>query len=317
MATIPLRKAVVACLKATTETRLTAREIANWIFTNYPNEAAEKLRKSTSLRNEADLLQQIVAEIGANRPKFQIQHPELKTNEDRPRKYWWSANEHSVLTSSETSILPEKTESDDSVPTENTLSESQLYPILVQFLWAELGLYSKRIDEKRSSNKSGPKGNHWLFPDLVSMEDLSKDWTQGVRDCVAQIGAQKVRLWSFEVKIAISRANVRECYFQTVSNSSWANLAYLVASQIEGSRTMAELRMLAALHGVGVILLDPANPSESQIVIPAIERENVDWSTASRLSAENPDFDEVVTLVRQFHQTGDPRPKDWDSSGLP
>ena len=316
MTTLKLRQSVFDCLKSANGARMTAREIANWIYEKFPNEAEEKLQKSAALKTVADLLQQIVAEIGANRPKWEANHFELRTNEDRPRKYWWSmidgpqelANRSINVVVSEAHALTTE---------EAGVSETHLYPMLTQFLWTELGIYSKRIDEKKASNRAGPKGNHWLFPDLVSMEDLSKGWTQGVRDCVAQIGGQKVRLWSFEVKIVVSRSNVRECYFQTVSNSSWANLAYLVASQIEGNGTMDELRMLASLHGVGVILLNSNNPTESQIIIPAIERKNVDWSTASRLSSENPDFLEVVKLVRQFHQTGDPRPRDWDSSGLP
>jgi hypothetical protein len=105
---------------------------------------------------------------------------------------------------------------------------------------------------------------------------------------------------------------VREAFFQTVSNSSWANFGYLVASEIEGEETERELRMLSSLHGIGIIRLDTDEPVESTIVIPARERAEIDWSNCNRLAEENADFHKVLELVRQFHQTGDPRERDWD-----
>lgn len=46
---------------------------------------------------------------------------------------------------------------------EAKIGEHGLYPLLSSYLWAEFGLYSKRIDEKRSSNKRGPNGMNALF----------------------------------------------------------------------------------------------------------------------------------------------------------
>lgn len=184
--------------------------------------------------------------------------------------------------------------------------------MLSSYLWAEFGVYSKRIDEKRSSNKRGPNGNRWLYPDLVGMEDLGADWHQEVKDCVNQYSDKRTKLWSFEVKLLINRSNVRECFFQSVSNSSWSNFGYLVAAEIEGQDTLKELRMLFAAHGIGLIKLDVENPSESQVLIPARERGEIDWDTANRLATENKDFLEYVKLVKQFYQTGEARPADWD-----
>ena len=124
-----------------------------------------------------------------------------------------------------------------------------------------------------------------------------------------QYSDKKTKLWSFEVKILINRSNVREVFFQAVSNSSWANFGYLVASEIEGAD---KLRMLASLHGIGFIRLDAENPSESQIMIPAKERNDVDWDTANRLTEENKDFLDYIKLIRQFYQTGENRQSDWD-----
>ncbi|MCZ2158768.1 hypothetical protein NPX99_05720 [Bartonella sp. 220] len=123
---------------------------------------------------------------------------------------------------------------------------------------------------------------------------------------------KKTKLWSFEVKILINRSNLRQAFFQTVSNSSWANFSYLVASEIEGIDTLKELRILSSLHGIGFIRLDKENTSESQIIIPAKERSEIDWNTANRLTQENKDFFDYIKLIRQFYQTGEIRPSDWD-----
>jgi len=192
------------------------------------------------------------------------------------------------------------------------IDEHALYPLLSQYLWEEFGVFSKRIDEKRSSNKRGPNGNRWLYPDVVGMEDLGADWLQEVRDCVNQYSDKRTKLWSFEAKLLINRSNVRECFFQAVSNSSWANFGYLVTAEIGGTDTLKELRMLFAAHGIGFIKLDVDNPADSQVLIPARERDEIDWDMANRLATENRDFLEYVKLVKQFYQTGEARPADWD-----
>ncbi len=44
--------------------------------------------------------------------------------------------------------------------------------MLCAYLWTELQVLGKRIDEKRSSSLRGPRGNQWLYPDVVGLEDL-------------------------------------------------------------------------------------------------------------------------------------------------
>jgi len=122
-------------------------------------------------------------------------------------------------------------------------------------------------------------------------------------------------LWSFEVKQLINRSNVRECFFQAVSNSSWANFGYLVAAEVGGQDTLKELRMLFAAHGIGFIKLEADNPADSQVLIPARERDEIDWGMVNRLAVENKDFLTYVKLVKQFYQTGEARSIDWEVSG--
>ena len=303
-----LAKAVLGYLKERPDEKLTARQIAEWIFVTFPDECQAKKQSSQYVSTDAELVQQLVAEISSQRPRLQKRHPELKTTEGRPRKYYYSEkSDVAEVAAAEGVVAAPMADSGDA-----KLGEHAMYPLLSLYLWEEFGVYSKRIDEKRSSNKRGPNGNRWLYPDVVGMEDLGAEWHQEVRDCVNQYSDKRTKLWSFEAKLLINRSNVRECYFQAVSNSSWANFGYLVAAEIEGQDTLKELRMLFAAHGIGLIKLDADNPAESQVLIPARERDEIDWDMANRLATENRDFLDYVKLVKQFYQTGEARLADWD-----
>ena len=250
-----LRQTVIDFLKASPEARFTARQIALWIFQNHRATCEEKRAQSKqNLANDSALVQQLVAEITSNRVSIQKKDANVHTTEARPRLYFYSrdADYARIL---KPSIFSSEEPAGKNEP-RHSFSEHDLYPLLCAYLHSELGLYPKRIDEKRASNRRGPNGNKWLYPDLVAMEDIGAEWDKEIRACVEQTGAQRARLWSFEVKLMLNRSNVREAWFQAVSNSSWANFGYLVAAEVEGSETMKELRLLAASHGIGLILLD-------------------------------------------------------------
>ncbi|MFN3628457.1 MAG: COG2958 family protein [Hylemonella sp.] len=303
-----LAKTVVSYLKAHPDEKFTARQIAEWVFATYPEQCQAKKARSQSLQTDTDLLRQIAAEIGAHHRDLLRKHREIKTTEGRPRRYYYSA----LSDSDEVAAIESEGAASMTDASASKIDEHAMYSMLSQYLWEEFGIFSKRIDEKRSSNKRGPNGNRWLYPDVVGMEDLSKEWHREVRDCVTQYSDKRTKLWSFEAKLLINRSNVRECFFQAVSNSSWANFGYLVAAEIGGTDTLKELRMLFAAHGIGFIKLDVENPADSQVLIPARERDEIDWDMANRLATENRDFLEYVKLVKQFYQTGEARPADWD-----
>lgn len=303
-----LAKTVIEYLIGRPDEKLTARQIAEWVFAAYPEECQAKKQSSQSLGTDAALVEQLVKEISAQRPRMQRHCPKLKITDGRPRKYYYSEKSDSAeVAAVESEGVRSATKS-----SQPKIDEHALYPLLSRYLREEFRVYSKRIDEKRSSNTRGPNGNRWLYPDMVGMEDLGADWHQEVRDCVKQYSDKRTKLWSFEAKLLINRSNVRECFFQAVSNSSWANFGYLVAAEISGPETLKELRMLFAAHGIGFIKLDVDNPSDSQVLIPARERDGIDWDMANRLAAENRDFLEYVKLVKQFYQTGEARKVDWD-----
>lgn len=310
MATLNLGKRLIEILQEKTDETLTAREIAQAIFERFPNECAEKKAASTgqNMNTDADLVQQIAAEIGGSRPRWQKQHPQLKTTEGRPRHYYWTDKDDDAEVAAAESVTVAPAAKPGEPP---KLTEHALYPMLAAYLLEEHGVHASRIDEKTSSNKSGSGANEWLHPDIVGLEDLSSGWTRELRECVRELAERRARLWSFEVKLLLNRSNVRKSYFQAVSNSSWANFGYLVAEKIEGDDTMKELTMLAATHGIGVIRLDSATPSESQILIPARERADIDWDMCNRLTAENKDFVSYVERVKHFYQTGKVNKAEW------
>ena len=296
-------------LKENPDKKYTAREIAIWIFESFPEYIEKKKSRSKAtvipINDDDSVIQQVVAEIGSQRPRLQKKYTQLKTTEGRPRKYYYTVSSDSA----EVERAENNTTNENNSP---PIVEHDLYPILSEFLVSQLEVYSKRIDEKRSKNLHGPSGNKWLYPDLVGLEDLSEGWNREIKDCVKEYADKKTKLWSFEVKILVNRSNIRKVFFQTVSNSSWANFGYLVASELEGDDTLKELRILSSLHGIGFIKLDVEDPSESQIMIPAREKTEVDWNTANRLATENKDFIEYIKIVRQFYQTGEIKKQDWD-----
>ena len=305
-----LGKTVIDYLKSRPDEKFTARQIAEWVFENYPDECQKKRANSRGhyINSDADLVQQIVAEIGSQRPGIQKKDGRIKTTDGRPRMYYYSEKSDS----DEVEAVEGKGDAPTAGVSALKINEHSLYPLLSQYLWEEFEVFSKRIDEKHSFNKRGPNGNRWLYPDVVGMEDLGNEWNLEVRECVNQYSDKRTKLWSFEAKLLINRSNARESFFQTLSNSSWANFGYLVAAEIGGTDTLKELRMLSAAHGIGFIKLDVDSPADSQVLIPAREREEIDWDMANRLSTDNSDFLEYVKLVKQFYQTGEARSVDWD-----
>jgi hypothetical protein len=294
------------------DTPQTARELAQWIFEHFPAECAVKKAASASyIQTNNDLIQQLVAEISGSRPRWQRMHVQLKTTEGRPRHYYWSNMDANAEVAAAEGIALATTD----LPRPSPLREHALYSLLAEYLLTDdQRVFTMRINEKRSSNRAGSGGNEWLHPDLVGLENLTGDWTINLRDCIRVLGERRAPLWSFEVKLLLNRSNARKSFFQAVSNSSWAHFGYLVAGTVEGDGTLKELRMLASAHGIGVIQLDVENPAESQILIPARERSEIDWDMCNRLTEENADFAEFIGRIRRFHQTGEMSAKEWEAS---
>lgn len=295
--------------------RFTTRQIAQALIEHYPTYYAEK-RTRNNYASDADFLAQVVAELASNKDHIYKKNKKIKwQDKPKPRVFWFEDTETTGLVSSiisdDLADIEQETVKQDKKK-QSLLSENDLYPLLMQYLSSEQKLYCMRINEKRSSNRYGINANKWLHPDIVAMQPVAESWDQLVRTCVLKGDGQSTRLWSFEVKKGLTRANVREYYFQAVSNSTWANEGYLVCTAIAGDGTEDELRMLSALHGIGVIVLNIADLSESEILIPARSKQDIDWQTVNRLVVENADMKDFVDLVSNYYETGRLRPRDWN-----
>lgn len=296
---------IIETLKSHPEKKFTARDLAKEFVLRYPQEIAEK-QTNPRYNTEEKLIAQLAAEIGGERTeRAKNVCPNVITRDKpRPRVYYWEANP--VTEPSRVIVKDENEQEEVEVDTpfaSHSYSEHDLYPMLVKYLSKDLGLYCQRIDERKSKNSHGNGGNHWLHPDIVALEPLEQGWDEIVRSCVRSGNHSSVRLWSFEVKKHLTKGNVRKYFFQAVSNSSWANYGYLVATGLN-SDVEGELQMLSSLHGIGVVILDTESLFDSQILIPAQEKSNVDWQSANRIVTENSDFHHYIEQVGIYNQTG-------------
>lgn len=303
---------IVETLRDNPERKFTARELAKEFIKRYPVEMAAK-KKRSGYQNEEELIAQLAAEVGGTRTeRAKKTCPNVATKDKpRPRVYYWASEQNQELKQRETTSRLAKPENVETTKQNQQHSEYSLYPLLIKFVAQEFGLYSLRIDEKTSTNSQGPRGNHWLHPDLVSMEPLDRHWETVVKDCVRHYNVPRIRLWSFEVKRSLSKSNVRESFFQAVSNSSWANYGYLVAANIAND-VEPELHTLSTLHGIGVLILNIESLFDSQVIIPARERNNVDWQSVNRIAKENKDFRQFMELVGIYSQTGKLQKSLWN-----
>ena len=287
--------------------RLTAREIAARLIAKYPDHYAEKEAKMTSCRA---LEGQVAAEVGAKRQWLLKVDTRLRMK-DKPRpRLYWLADEAEIATEAAEELVTQQ-EQNVAVPaSQQPLDSSRAIPLeedlyqpLIDFLNQEQDLVAQRIDEKRSRNAKGAGGNQWLHPDVVALQPMPEAWNRLVKDVVLSGGGLPLQLLSYEVKRKLTRSNIRQHFFQTVSNSSWANEGYLVAVEID-ERAEKELRMLSTLHGIGFILLDPENPTESDVMLPARPKTAVDWESVNRLVDENKDFKQFIEGVETYLKTG-------------
>lgn len=125
-----LAKAVIGYLKDRPEEKLTARQIAEWVFATYPEECQAKKQSSQYVSTDAELVQQLVAETSSQRPRLQKRYPELKTTEGRPRKYYYSEKSDSAeVAAAEGSVVAPTAEA-----SKPKLGEHALYSLLSQYL---------------------------------------------------------------------------------------------------------------------------------------------------------------------------------------
>ncbi|MGL2533699.1 HrgA protein [Helicobacter pylori] len=178
-------------------------------------------------------------------------------------------------------------------PSVKITHERDLHPFLtyMAFYNENLKCYTKTIFHEESSKS--PKGmDRWLYPDMVGVRFLHAEWSnENLIAFSKKFDTLPVKLVSFELKKEISVHNCRECYFQAISNSSWANEGYLVGRHIDthNPQLMDLLKRLHASFGIGVIDLR-TNEDKSAILLNAKYKEKIDYTVASELSDKNKKF---------------------------
>ncbi|GAA7253862.1 COG2958 family protein [Helicobacter pylori] len=190
-----------------------------------------------------------------------------------------------------------------SVPSVKITHERNLHPFLTYMAFGNENLkcYTKTIFHEGSLKS--PKGmDRWLYPDMVGVRFLHAELSnENLIAFSKKFDTLPVKLVSFELKREISVHNCRECYFQAISNSSWANEGYLVGHHIDthNPKLMDLLKRLHASFGIGVIDLR-TNEDKSAILLNAKYKEKIDYTVASELSEKNEKFSGFLKSVVDY-----------------
>lgn len=220
----------------------------------------------------------------------------LKTS-IKPTTFWLKERENELLK------LDNKNEITNEKQEKNKFHERDLHPLLVKFLYENLdfNLNCKTIYHEQSKKGKGGE-DKWNYPDIVGVYFPYDDYEKETITLLENIKQISYKLFSFEIKIALNFSNLKECYFQALSNSSWANEGYLVVLQEIDSEVLSELRRLNQSFGIGVIKLEK-DISNSQILISAKEKE-LDIQTLNMLINKNPNFKEFIDDINKQIKVG-------------
>ncbi|EAJ1452705.1 HrgA protein [Campylobacter jejuni] len=220
----------------------------------------------------------------------------LKTS-IKPTTFWLKERENELLK------LDNKNEITNEKQEKNKFHERDLHPLLVKFLYENLdfNLNCKTIYHEQSKKGKGGE-DKWNYPDIVGVYFPYDDYEKETITLLENIKQISYKLFSFEIKIALNFSNLKECYFQALSNSSWANEGYLVILQEIDSEVLSELRRLNQSFGIGVIKLEK-DISNSQILISAKEKE-LDIQTLNMLINKNPNFKEFIDNINKQIKVG-------------
>lgn len=173
--------------------------------------------------------------------------------------------------------------------------ERDLHKILCDYLANyPRPVYAKTIYHEKSSNNKD-SNQKWVHPDIVGVRfaDFKKEGTSSLQREMDP--DKRAQIFSFEMKRTIDNDyDLKQYYFQAVSNSSWANYGYLVAYEIDESLD-EEIERLNSAFGIGVILLN-AKAEDTKVLFQAKERQ-LDYSTIDKLCNLNPDFNSFISAL--------------------
>lgn len=172
-----------------------------------------------------------------------------------------------------------------------SFDERSLHKLFCSYLRTR-NIYAKTIYHEKSSTKVD-SAQKWVHPDIVGVqfEEFKNDATLSLLK--ASEPKESVHIYSYEMKRKIdSDYTLKQCYFQALSNSSWANFGYLVAFEINEDLD-EEMERLNNAFGIGIILMQA---NDSKILYPAREKA-LDYNTIEKLNNLNPDFCSFITKL--------------------
>ena len=187
----------------------------------------------------------------------------------------------------------------------SAFDEHDLHPLLANFVGLSPN-FNARVKTifHESSIKSKKGRDKWLYPDIVGVSFEHESYEDSVLNFAAKFVKIPLKIYSFEMKKYLSIANLKEYYFQTVSNSSWANEGYLVASlDIDESdeELMELIGSLNSSFGIGVLGLDSENLAQSKILAQPKFRANLDFNIINELCKKNPHFNKFLETVKDYN----------------
>jgi hypothetical protein len=200
-----------------------------------------------------------------------------------------------------------KVETEEKELKKKSYLEKELHSILAYFAYYYLRCYTKTINHSKSNKK---EFGEWVHPDMVGCYFPIEDWSSEVNELSNTVGSPAIKIYSFELKRKVTFANLREVFFQTVSNSTWANESYLVTGELAVDDELNnELKRLSTSFGIGVIKLDVDDPDNSEILFPSRTSENLDWETINKLTM-NKDFTAFLKRINNDLKSREIR-KEW------
>lgn len=185
-------------------------------------------------------------------------------------------------------------------------NERDLHPIVVSYASVDTHFKASLKTIFHESSSKAVKGqNEWLHPDIVGVYFPFKDYSAETREIQDYLKISSIKLYSFELKINLNFSNLRQSFFQTVSNSSWANEGYLVTLNLDDDPAFRdEIRRLNNAFGIGLIKINADNAYESEILFPSKINQEIDWDTVNRLANENVDFSDFLKLITEDCKLG-------------
>ncbi len=247
-------------------------------------------------------------DLGKDKKQFYVAR-----KEGRAFFYWLKSREREFPPQETSNAKEEDGEQNECSGTakkqKNSFHERDLHPLLVKFLSEDpnFRLLCKTIHHEPC--KKGKEGEYrWNYPDIVGVYfPYNKyfpynEYKEETLKFLHHTGQKRHKLFSFELKKELSFSNLKESYFQAVSNSTWANEGYLVVKNIKED-VLDELRRLNQSFGIGVIKLE-SEISNSKILLPAKERE-IDIPTLNMLIEQSPkDFKPFMANINKQIEVG-------------